>query len=206
MAREPGYCLHKPTEQVYVRFDGKAYYLGTHGSDESKERDNRLKAEWLVNRQAAKFQPKANAGPTISDVCNAYLDHAETYYAGSTEFVNLRLACGPLSELFATLPANEFCILQFRACREWWLASNTRSRQYINKQMKRMLRIFKWAVGEGMIPSAIHEAMKCVEFEAWPNKGSRVQKGDSRLGNRGASNFAVLDADRGRHDQTPRVA
>ena len=44
------------------------------------------------------------------------------------------------------------------------------------------------------------------EFEAWPNKGPRVQKGDSRLGNRGASNFALLDADRGRHDQTARVA
>lgn len=162
MAREPGYCLHKPTGQAYVRFDGKPFYLGEFGSEVSKERYNRLKAEWLVNRHSAKFKPKAKAGPTISDICNAYLDHAETYYSASSEFVNLKLACGPLSELFATMPASEFGILQYRACRDWWLSTDTRSRQYINKQMKRMLRVFKWAVGEGMIPAAIHETLKCV--------------------------------------------
>ena len=55
MAREPGYCLHKPTGQAYVRFDGKPFYLGEFGSEVSKERYNRLKAEWLVNRHSAKF-------------------------------------------------------------------------------------------------------------------------------------------------------
>lgn len=60
------------------------------------------------------------------------------------------------------MPASEFGILQFRACRDWWLSSDTRSRQYINTQMKRLLRVFKWAVGEGMIPAAIHETLKCV--------------------------------------------
>ena len=164
MAKEPGYCLHKATGQAYVRFDGKPYYLGEYGTDKSKERYNRLKAEWLVNRHAAKFQPKASSGPKISDICNAYLDHAEKYYAGSSEFVNLELACRPLSELFATMPVNEFGILQYRACRDWWLSSDTRSRQYINKQMKRMLRIFKWAVGEGMIPASIHDTLKCVSI------------------------------------------
>jgi integrase len=162
MAREPGYCLHKPTGQAYVRFDGKPFYLGEFGSEVSKERYNRLKAEWLVNRHSAKFKPKASAGPTVSDVCNAYLDHAEAYYSASNEYRNLKLACGPLSELFATMPASEFGILQYRACRDWWLSTDTRSRQYINKQMKRMLRVFKWAVGEGMIPAAIHETLKCV--------------------------------------------
>ena len=163
MAKEPGYCLHKATGQAYVRFDGKPYYLGEYGTEKSKERYNRLKAEWLVNRHSAKFQPKASTGPTIADICNAYLDHAETYYSASTEFVNLKLACGPLSELFATTAACKFGILQYRACRDWWLSTNTRSRQYINKQMKRMLRIFKWAVGEGMIPASIHETLKCVD-------------------------------------------
>jgi integrase len=162
MAKEPGYCLHKPTGQAYVRFDGKPFYLGEYGSEKSKERYNRLKAEWLVNRHSAKFKPKASAGPTIADVCNAYLDHAEAYYPAGSELNNLKLACAPLSELFSTMPASEFGILQYRACRDWWLSSDTRSRQYINKQMNRMLRVFKWAVGEGMIPGAIHETLKCV--------------------------------------------
>ena len=140
MAKEPGYCLHKPTGQAYVRFDGKPFYLGEYGSEKSKERYNRLKAEWLVNRHAAKFKPQASAGPTIADVCNAYLDHADGYYSAGSELNKLKLACAPLSELFATMPAGEFGILQYRACRDWWLSTDSRSRPYIIMQMKRVLR------------------------------------------------------------------
>lgn len=35
MAREPGYCHHRPTGQAYVRFSGKTVYLGPYGSPES---------------------------------------------------------------------------------------------------------------------------------------------------------------------------
>ena len=45
MAREPGYCRHKPTNQAYVNLGGQVIYLGAYGSEESKERYNRLKAE-----------------------------------------------------------------------------------------------------------------------------------------------------------------
>ena len=167
MAKEQGYCLHKPTGQAYVRFDGKAYYHGIHGihgTEESKERYNRLKSEWLLNRNAKKFQPNSSTGVCIADICLAYLDHAEVCYRDSTEFVNLKLAIRPLSELYAEIPAIEFGIIQFRACREWWLkrTNRSRSRQYINKKLKRLLRVIKWAVGEGMIPASVYETLRCV--------------------------------------------
>ncbi len=72
MAIEPGYCKHKSTGQAYVNLGGKAIYLGTHGTEESKERYNRLKAEWLVNRHSEKFRPKSFVGPFVSDVCYAF--------------------------------------------------------------------------------------------------------------------------------------
>lgn len=182
MAREPGYCLHKPTGQAYVRFSGKLYYLGTYGSAESKERYSRLKAEWLVGRHTEKFA-ESKGGSTIAQVCLAYLEFAERYYAASSEYVNLKLAVQPLSDLYATLPASEFGVVQFRAVRDWWLNKESEqgvklgtkkrkadpdkkakrvSRQYVNKQMKRLTRIIKWSVGEGLVPSATHEAIKCV--------------------------------------------
>lgn len=162
MAREPGYCRHKPTNQAYVNLGGKVIYLGEYGSEQSKERYNRLKAEWLVNRHAEKFQPAATGGPCIANICLAYLDHAEKYYRGSTEYVNLKLAIQPLSELYAETPAVEFGDIQFRACREWWLKDSKRSRQYVNKQMKRLLRVLKWAVSEGMIPASIYDTLRYV--------------------------------------------
>jgi len=84
------------------------------------------------------------------------------YYRGSTEFVNLKLAIQPLSELYAEIPATEFGVIQFRTCREWWLKDPKRSRQYVNKQMKRLLRVLKWAVGEGTIPATVYDTLRYV--------------------------------------------
>ena len=142
MAREPGYCKHKSTGQAYVNLGGKVIYLGTHGTEESKERYNRLKAEWLVNRHTEKFQPKATAGPFVSDVCNAFLDHAEDYYPNSSELKLFKLAIQPLSELYAKLPALNFGTKEFKVCRNWWLSNPKRSRVYVNKQMKRLVHLY----------------------------------------------------------------
>ena len=98
MAREPGYCKHKATGQAYVNFRGKVIYLGSHGSEESKERYNRLKAEWLVNRHSEQFQPTVSAGPFIADICLAFLEHAERYYSQSNECAQFELAVQPLSD------------------------------------------------------------------------------------------------------------
>ena len=135
MAKEPGYCLHKGSGQAYIRFDGKPYYLGPYGSDESKEKYNRLKAEWLVNRHSAKLQPKLNAGLFVADICYAFLEHAERYYSESNECAQFELAIKPIAELYSKLPAKEFGPIQFHACRDWWLLDPKRSRSYINKNM-----------------------------------------------------------------------
>lgn len=191
MAREPGYCLHKPTGQAYVNLGGKVIYLGKHGTPESRDQYNRVKAEWLVNRHLPKFSAQTS-GPTIAEVCLSYLDHAEAYYSKS-EFLNLKIAMKPLSDLYPTLPAGSFGVVEFRTIREWWLSNpidksaygkrksanpkakpkakqlgqpkpdQYRTRQYVNKCMKRLIRILKWAVGEGMVPPAVHEALRCVD-------------------------------------------
>jgi integrase len=175
MPREPGYCHHKPSNQAYVRLGGKVFYLGVYGTEKSRQDYARLKAEWLTSKNAAKFVADAR-GITIAAVCLGYLDHAEVYYGKGTEFDNLKLAVKPLSELYATLRAAEFGPLEYKTVRDWWLQRSTNrqsgklSRQYINAQMKRLMRIVKWAVAEGMIPASVHQTLKCVD----PLKRGRV--------------------------------
>jgi len=175
MPREPGYRHHKPSNQAYVRLGGKVFYLGVYGTEKSRQEYARLKAEWLVSKNAAKFVADAR-GVTVASVCLAYLDHAEAYYGKGTELENLKLAIKPLSELYATLRVADFGPLEYKTVRDWWLqrATNRRagklSRQYINAQMKRLMRIVKWAVAEGMIPPAVHQVLKCVD----PLKRGRV--------------------------------
>lgn len=86
MVREPSYCHHKAKGLAYVRLNGRMIYLGPYGSPESKRAYDKLKAEWHANRH----NPMFAAGParkvtTMSDLANAYLDFALTYYGNTSE-------------------------------------------------------------------------------------------------------------------------
>ena len=66
--------------------------------------------------------------------------------------------------------------IEYRTVRDWWLKKPCQrkagrvSRQYINAQMKRVVRLVKWGVAEGMIPASVHQTLKCVD----PLKRGRV--------------------------------
>ncbi len=44
----------------------------------------------------------------------------------------------------------------------WWLSRPERSLQLVNKQSKRILRVVKWAVAEGLMRPEAHLSCKCV--------------------------------------------
>ena len=47
--RVPSFRLHKPSGRAVVTLDGRDYYLGDHGSGESRDRYARLISEWTAN-------------------------------------------------------------------------------------------------------------------------------------------------------------
>lgn len=163
MAREPGYCLHKPSGKAYVNLGGKVHYLGVYGTDGSKEKYRAIKAEWLVNRHAGAFAPVASTGHSMAEVVLAFLHHAKSYYTVQSVYLNLERACWPIDEMYGSLNAKDFGVVQFRACRDWWLKNPKRSRGYINEHARRLLAIIKWGVGQGMVPPSVYQACKCVE-------------------------------------------
>ena len=46
----PKYRHYKPKDLGVVRIDGRDYYLGRYNSPESREKYNRVIAEWLTTR------------------------------------------------------------------------------------------------------------------------------------------------------------
>ena len=48
-AHVPSYRLHKATGQAVVTLDGRDFYLGKHGTAESREAYDRMIAEWLAS-------------------------------------------------------------------------------------------------------------------------------------------------------------
>ncbi|MBN2375292.1 MAG: hypothetical protein JXD22_02735 [Sedimentisphaerales bacterium] len=49
--RIPSYRLRKPSGLAVVRLNGRDFYLGKHGSPESRNKYEQLVAEWLTNNQ-----------------------------------------------------------------------------------------------------------------------------------------------------------
>jgi hypothetical protein len=61
------YRLHRSTGQAVVTLGGKDFYLGRHGTTESRREYDRLTAEWLANGRmqtvlgrSGRFRPTRN--------------------------------------------------------------------------------------------------------------------------------------------------
>jgi hypothetical protein len=117
--RIPSYRLHKPTGLAVVRLNGRDFYLGKHGSPESKIEYRRLISEWLANHQQP-LGPTQNGASdgghgnvfTINELIVRYWDFAGTYYVKNDqptrELNNLREAIRPLATLYGPTAAAEF--------------------------------------------------------------------------------------------------
>jgi len=68
--RRPMYTLHKPTGQARVRIDGRDFYLGEHGSQESRDCYDELISEWLTRQDVGRLTI------TIDGLALLYLEHA----------------------------------------------------------------------------------------------------------------------------------
>ena len=72
--RIPKYRLHKGSGQALVQINGERIYLGKHGSAESKEKYQRIIAEWLVSVSEPKQGDVASPATTIFDLCFDFND------------------------------------------------------------------------------------------------------------------------------------
>ena len=83
--------------------NGRDISLGVHGTQPSKDKYNRLIAEWIAS---GRQPPRPQQSITISEVLAAFWLHAETYYrkphgTPTSERDNYRDALSPLRRLYA---------------------------------------------------------------------------------------------------------
>jgi integrase len=142
-----------------VWLDGHDVYLGLHAKPESRQKYDRLIAEWLANgRRQAPVSQQAQ----MVDLLAAFTGHAQTYYSGSREFRNFLLAMRPVRSLYGHTPVAEFSPLALRAVRQKFIEGGW-CRTYINHQVNRVRHIVKWGVGMGLAPAAVLDALRAVE-------------------------------------------
>jgi integrase len=161
LTRIPTYRRHT-SGQARVTLNGKDHLLGPYGSRESREAYDRLIAEWLVNRGRAPTQAEEEQEPlSVNELVLAYWKHARDYYGWVKEpqrgdRVNLRDALRVVRRLYGHTPARDFGPLALKACRARMIRKDW-ARTYINAQVDRVRRMFRWAAEEELLPGSVHD-------------------------------------------------
>ena len=124
--RLPSYRKHvsksadgKVTVRARVTLSGKDFLLGEYGSKESRQKYNRLLAEWLVSNQSKTFGvPEKEL--LMVELLASYLKSMKKYYGEGTEseFRRIKPAVAAMRSLYGSEPASSFGAMQFKAVRE----------------------------------------------------------------------------------------
>jgi hypothetical protein len=164
----PAYRLHRPTGQAVVRFDDHDYYLGKYGTPQSQEAYHRKVAEWITAGVLTRphERPHTPVDISVNELILAFLNHAEGYYrradgSPTPELTNLRLALRPLKRLYGTTSAGEFGPKALKALRQAMVDAGL-CRRTVNQRVARVVRVFRFAVENELVPAAVHHALKAV--------------------------------------------
>ncbi|VTT98862.1 catalytic phage domain protein : Site-specific recombinase XerD OS=Singulisphaera acidiphila (strain ATCC BAA-1392 / DSM 18658 / VKM B-2454 / MOB10) GN=Sinac_1635 PE=4 SV=1: Phage_integrase [Gemmataceae bacterium] len=170
----PSYRLHKQSGQALVTIrtpDGgrRDVLLGKYNSPESRVEYARviaaLSAPAPVESGPA-APPCPGGGLTVNELALAFMRHAADYYrhpdGGPTSAVgNFKSAIRPLCAECGPRPAAEFGPIALKAVRQRMIAAGW-CRSGVNTAVERVKRVFKWGVGEELVPPHVYEALRAV--------------------------------------------
>ena len=155
--RIPKYRRHSGRDSAFVEVGGKRRYLpGKYGSQESKD----AYAEIIANL-AREIPLPIKSGLTIDELCFAFLDHAKQYYDAKEYSAFKQVVC-PIQTQFGHKPVTLFGPVSLRQVRNA-LVELGWCRQYVNRQINRVRRIFKWGVANELVDANVLTALKSLE-------------------------------------------
>lgn len=172
---QPAYRHHKASGQAVVSIDRRTYYLGRYGSPESKAEYDRVVAEWLASGRRA-TKAASRTGPlatgdvsgdlTVNEVVLAYWRFAEHHYSrdGTTarELDNIRDALRHIAPLYGHTQAAAFGPRALKTLRQSMVTAGL-ARTTINARVQKIVRVFRWASSEELIPPSVYHGLKAVE-------------------------------------------
>ncbi len=160
----PKYRLHRASGRALVHVDGQDIYLGKHGTKASRAEYDRVVAEYLSNGRS--LPSSATTPIKVMQLLARYHRHARRYYVKNgkptSELEAMKGVMRPMKRLYGPKLVSEFGPLALKAIRETWVQAG-HSRGTINNNVQRIVRIFRWAASEELIPVEFHQALATVE-------------------------------------------
>jgi integrase len=182
----PALRRHKPSKQGVVTLSGNDVYLGHWPEDEddppaeAQARYDREIVEWITRRRMPAPEvagaPSGRARITIAELLVAFTRHAEQHYRHpdgepTSELKDYVNTLRPLNHAYGGTPAEDFGPLALKAVRELMVNGYTHPkygpqaalcRRVVNQRIGRIVRVFKWGVGEELVSETTWRALTSV--------------------------------------------
>jgi integrase len=171
----PKITLHKASGRARVRLSGKTFYLGKFGSRDARKEYDRLITEWVQNGRVRPPGAKPAASPSdepeqtgasVHVLLAAFWKHAEKYYrrpdgTATGELFPIKSAFRFVRHLYGKIPARDFSPLKLQAVRQKMIDAGM-ARSTINNNCQRIVRAFRWACSQEMVPGSVIHALESV--------------------------------------------
>lgn len=183
--RPPKYCRHKATKQAIVSLFGQRVYLGPYGSPRSHAEYQKVLQLWHERRNEQPARPPeseleqklasitaetlrekrlAGAPLTINELALVFRRHAREYYRKNGELTREATLIDDVIRILrkhhATDFLDDFGPVALEVLREKMIDELDWSRKHINKQVGRLVRMFKWAAGKELVDPGVPLALK----------------------------------------------
>jgi integrase len=192
--RVPSYRLHRQSGQAVVTLTDaitgqrKDFLLGKHNTADSREEYKRVVLDWEARGRRLP-QIEATADLMLAELIARYWKHVEEYYRHADgrptgEVQAMRYALRPLNHLHGKMFVSGFGPSSLKAVRELMVTGYEHPkygpqpplcRTRINAQVKRIRRMFKWAIENDLAPPSVHQALCAMA----PLKRGRTQAKES---------------------------
>jgi hypothetical protein len=136
--------------------------LGTYDSASKKEYD-RVIAEWIGNGRRMRVTEAAEL--SVNELALVYWKHVKADHGLQKcrgDYHNIHAELRILKALYGPTQARHFGPIALKACRVKMLEQDW-GRSYINRQVARLVQIFKWAAAEEMLPASVHDQLTRLE-------------------------------------------
>src|SRR5258707_5240 len=160
----PKYNHHRASGQAYSTHNYVITYHGKYGSPESHRRYPEYILQWQQNQENEPERPRGTI--LIGELTERFLCYARSHYVRvdgtlTPEVGAFVTAFKPLLAQFRHVPAEEFRARDLKVIQAGWRRKG-HTRHTINKNIGRIVRAFKWAVGEELIRPDVHALLAAV--------------------------------------------
>lgn len=208
LKRPPKYGRHKASGQAVVYVNGSAVYLGVYGSTKSHERYREFLAAWhaqlanamesrtaedaeetlakTINPAALRQKRRDGGVVTLDELIFVYRRHARTYYVKhgkvTREAEMIVEVTGLLGRKHGDESIEEFGPIALDEFRDGLITEKDWSQKVINKNVGRLIRMFKWGVAKELCSAHIPAQLAALGGLKKGRTPARETKGVSSVG------------------------